>query len=121
MQPQQSKSTSNLFIVIGVIIALVVAGYFYFTRDRSSDAVLTSDSIENVQNDLVVILQKLQTVTLNSAILASIQETILHEGNHILFTEVPGRNNPFAPLSLTSVTQPATNPASASKATTVKK
>ena len=37
------KGNSKNLIIIGVIvIAIAVAGYFYFTRDQSSDEALTS-------------------------------------------------------------------------------
>lgn len=123
MQPQ-AKSSTNIFIILGVLAGLIIAGYFYFTRDRSADEVLTSDSISAVQNDLVVILQKLQTVSLDASIISSIQEPILRDDSHALTAETPGRVNPFAPLPsqlLTPITKSTVSPVPIVKSSGTKK
>lgn len=91
-----------MFIVIGVIIAVGVAGYFYISRDQSGDALLVStlpgEQAVSVDTELLAALGKLKNIQLNSAIFKSPLWVSLVDSGKTLTPQDKGRVNPFAPL-----------------------
>jgi hypothetical protein len=104
MQSGEKKSYTNTIILVTAAIGVFVAGYFYFTRDRSSDILLSSDIVNSsasIQGDLLVVLRQLAAVELDAAIFSDfIFKQSLTDFGRVLVPERPGKNNPFAPLSL---------------------
>jgi hypothetical protein len=76
----------------------------YFTRDRSSDILLTSDVVSSKTSkpgDLFSILQDLDRVKFTASIFNNpifTRRDILKDHSVTLTTQEPGRTNPFAPL-----------------------
>ncbi|HEU5114797.1 MAG TPA: hypothetical protein VFT82_03455 [Candidatus Paceibacterota bacterium] len=96
------SNSKNLIITIAIIIVIGVAGYYYTTRDRSSDQLLISDfstSSPAVDNDLLTALRALKQIRLDDSIFKNPVWTSLTDFSKTIPTEVPGRQNPFSPLS----------------------
>ena len=104
MQPPAKNSHLNTIILIAAAVGVLVAGYFYFTRDRSADVLLTSDIVNSsasVESDLLVVLRQLDAVDLDGAIFSDyVFKQLLTDFGKVLVPEKPGRSNPFAPLNL---------------------
>ncbi len=99
------ESSSNLknIIVIGVILLLVaLAGYWYATRDKSSDELLTSQDAgsetKSVDSDLLAALRELRKLRLDDSIFSDPVWLSLHDFGKTLAPQQSFRPNPFAPL-----------------------
>ncbi len=103
---ENTKSSGNMFIVIGVIIAIGVAGYLYISRDQSSDELLVStlpgQQATSVDAELLSALGRLKNIQLNDNIFKSPLWLSLVDSGKTLVPQDSGRVNPFAPLEASS-------------------
>lgn len=99
---QKQKSGKNLLIALVILVAIIVAGYFYATRDRSTDVLLTSvysnTGSSTVQTNLLTVLRQLRTLRLDDAIFSDPVWLSLRDFGQTLSPQPSGRVNPFAPL-----------------------
>ena|SRR6185369_15752420 len=100
---EKHNSGKNLLVTIVILAAVVIAGYFYATRDRSSDVLLTSvlssDAPTGVQGDLLSVLRQLKTLKLDDSIFQDPVWNTLHDFGQTLSPQPSFRQNPFAPLN----------------------
>jgi len=98
---QGSSNTKNLIIAGVVLIALIAAGYYYTTRDRSSaDLLIGIPTIENqiIDSDLLSTLSQLKRLRLDETIFSNPSFMSLTDQSKPLQAQTSGRTNPFAPL-----------------------
>lgn len=97
---KESLSRNKNLIIIGSLIALVVfAGYFYSTRDTSSDELLTTASATStVDGDLLPVLLQLRRLKLDDSLFRGQAWSSFNDFSKPLSPQAPGRQNPFAPL-----------------------
>ncbi len=107
MQDKQKSSSINLIIVIAIIIAVCVAGYFYMNRDQSSDDLLVSSmvgvsgsgsAVAPVDNQLLAALRDLRRLQLDDSLFKDPIWLSLRDFSQTLAPQEPYRPNPFAPL-----------------------
>jgi hypothetical protein len=102
---EKTKGRKNLYIALAVIIIIAVAGYFYASRDRSSDILLVSSPAgENVpvDSDLLSALQSLRKLKLDDSLFKSPLWISFTDFGQVIAPEPLGRPNPFAPFDATS-------------------
>lgn len=85
---------------IGGVLALVLAGYIYFTYFSGSGAPALSSTSETspVTTDLLMTLQSIHTIKLDNAIFSNPAFISLSDFGVTIPPEAVGRRNPFAPL-----------------------
>lgn len=100
----QSSNTKKIIIICALVAVLGLAIYFLFFRDTSTTTV-TFDQFGNpvqaqvIGSDLIELLGRLQSVTLDQTFLSSAAFINLTNFGIILPNETPGRTNPFEPLA----------------------
>ena len=99
---QGSSNTKNL-IIAGIILAiLLVAGYFYTTRERINDTDLLVGipitSEQEIDGDLLSTLRELKRLRLDESIFSNPSFVSLTDQSKPLPSQTSGRINPFAPL-----------------------
>ena len=101
---------NKVAVLAGVIVILL--GYVYFTYFASSTAPILTSSDQSVtlSQNLLVTLQNLHTIKLDSSIFSDPAFLSLSDFGVTIPTENVGRRNPFAP-SASGVAVPSTNPA----------
>jgi ABC-type oligopeptide transport system substrate-binding subunit len=101
MQPNTSSGSSKNLLFVGlVILALVVAAYFYFTADRTADTdLLDSVSVAPVDGDLLTTLEQLKAISLDEGVFANQVFLSLTDFSRDLVAQPTGRANPFAPFT----------------------
>lgn len=99
---KEKGNLKNLIIIGSILIAIALAAYFYFTRDQSGDAVLTStdagSAAASVDNELLAALHDLKKIKLDDSIFSNPTWLSLHDFGKVLAQQQPFRPNPFAPL-----------------------
>ena len=100
---EKVNTWKNPVIAILVLAMVVVAGYFYTTRNRESDTLLTdvsvADQVVTVDGDLLKTLGKLKKLQLDDSVFSDPVWQSLRDFGRTLSSEPKGRVNPFAPLS----------------------
>ncbi|HEU0080686.1 MAG TPA: hypothetical protein VFQ72_01505 [Candidatus Paceibacterota bacterium] len=104
---KEKGNLKNLLTVGGILIAVAVAAYFYFTRDQSGDELLSSTDAGSVpapiDGTLLAALQQLRKIHLDDSIFQrlnpALQSGQIRDFGQTLQSEEPYRQNPFAPLS----------------------
>jgi hypothetical protein len=95
------ESTNTKKIIIGAVTIVVLAFAVYYLFFRTKTPVVTLDQYGNpvvaqsVGADLVELLNKLQSVTLDQSIFKTPAFLYLTDFSVPLPTEAPGRKNPF--------------------------
>ena len=101
-----TKSKVNIGIIIGIFIAIGVAGYMYIKRDQSNPDLLTSvptDSIKSpVDSSFLTALLELKKHNLDKSIFESKVFNSLRDFSKPIAPQEKSRPNPFAPISTTS-------------------
>ncbi len=95
------KNTTNLIIAAVILILIGLAGYWYANRDQSSADLLTSttaSSSNSVDGDLLIALNELKHINLDSSIFTSPVWLSLSDFSQPIPAQSAGRPNPFAPL-----------------------
>ena len=99
---ENTKNWKNPIIVILILVIVFVAGYFYTTRNREGDVLLSNITPQNetsaVDGDLIKTLGKLQKLSMDDSIFSNSVWLSLHDFSRIISPEPKGRGNPFAPL-----------------------
>ena len=88
---------TKLFIGIGVILALVF-GYYYFFCCPSAAPNISTNTTSPVSQDLLVTLQNLHTITLDSGVFSDPVFVSLSDFGTTIPPQQTGRTNPFAPV-----------------------
>ncbi|MBX4209562.1 hypothetical protein KW799_02645 [Candidatus Parcubacteria bacterium] len=99
---KENANSRNLIIVIAIIVAIGIAGYFYASRDRSSDTLLTSESASesaSVDTDLLAALRALKKLKLDGGIFTDPAWATLKDFGKVLAPQPAGRANPFSAIS----------------------
>lgn len=101
MPPNTSSGSSKNLLFVGlVIVALVIAAYFYFTADRTSDRdLLESVSVASLDGDLLTTLEQLKTISLDETVFVNPIFLSLTDFSRELVAQPVGRVNPFAPFT----------------------
>lgn len=105
-----SHSKRNILIALLILAAVGAAGYFYTTRDRTSETDLlvgtpAGDVGGAVDGDLLSALGQLRRITLDDSVF---DDPIFKSFTDYSTTIVPqpsGRSNPFAPIEGATSTQ----------------
>jgi hypothetical protein len=102
---QGSSNTKNLIVAGVVLVAIIIAGYLYSTRDRIDDTDLLVgipiSSEKVIDGDLLSTLRELKRLRLDEAIFSSQSFLSLTDQSRPLPAQTSGRINPFAPLEST--------------------
>ena len=93
MKSGNNKRTLFLLLVLGVLLAIA---YPMFRGDVSSDAPIIDQA--SVSEEVVIMLNKLQSVDLNISTLDNTAFTYLKDITTLPLTLPVGRENPFAPV-----------------------
>jgi len=106
-----SSNTKNL-VIAGVILAvLIFAGYYYTTRDRSSNVdLLVNIPVEGnqvIDGDLLSTLGQLKRLRLDETIFSNQTFISLTDHSRPLSPQTSGRTNPFAPIDASSAFLPS--------------
>jgi hypothetical protein len=92
----------NLIISLVILAAVLVAGYYYSNRDRSTDDLLTSvpagETTGAVEGDLLSSLQELRKLKLDDSIFSGSVWASFADFGQTIPPQQAGRPNPFAPL-----------------------
>jgi hypothetical protein len=102
MQPNTPKNNKSLMLVGITVLALVVALFFYFNRDRSLDTDLLESApagLIAIDQDLLATLKELQAIKLNENIFVDRIFLGLVDFSRPIVPQPYGRPNPFAPFS----------------------
>jgi len=106
---ETTKSKMNVFIIIGIFIAVLVAGYLYITRDQSSPDLLVStptDAIASpVDGAFLAALLELKQHNLDKSLFDTKAWKSLRDFSKPLAPQDKYRPNPFAPLGATSTSE----------------
>ena len=98
----ENGKNKNILIVAAILVVLGVAGYFYATRDRTGDALLTatdfSTSTSAVDGDLLTALRQLKQLKLDASIFSNPVWESLTDFSSAIPPQPAGRPNPFLPL-----------------------
>ena len=87
----------KLFIGIGVILALVL-GYYYFFSGPSAAPNISTNTTSPVSQDLLVTLQNLHTISLDPGVFSDPVFVSLSDFGTTIPPQQTGRANPFAPV-----------------------
>jgi len=100
MNPNKSKKSKTLIIVVAVIIAVFVGYSLFFTGNADDLATLSPQDINQNQtgNDLLIIFAELSALNLDPAILQNPVFISLQDFSQEIPNEPSGRANPFAPI-----------------------
>jgi hypothetical protein len=96
---KEKGNLKNIIIIAAIILAIGFAGYFYATRDQSSDDLLTGEmagAASAVDGDLISALASLRRLRLDDSIFKSPTWTTLTDFGQTLSPLPSGRPNPFA-------------------------
>jgi len=107
------KLNKNYIIIGAIVLVVIIAGYFYATRDQSPDATLVATTATTtVDSDLLSALRELRKLHLDDTIFTSQAWLSLTDFGKTLAPMASGRPNPFAPLdaSVLASTTPLSNP-----------
>ncbi|MDP1624887.1 MAG: hypothetical protein Q8L64_03885 [bacterium] len=106
---KESTSNKSLAIFLIILVAIGVAGYFYTTRDRSSDQLLVGVPVNTtaIGSDLLKALGQLNTIRLDVKIFEDKVFMSLNDIGTKLTPQTPGRPNPFAPINTSAIVSPA--------------
>jgi hypothetical protein len=99
---QETGNKKNLIIVAVIILGLGAAVYFYISRDRTSDELLTGvpagTALATVDGTLLSALRELKKLKLDDSIFKNPIWLSLSDFGRTLAPQPSGRPNPFAPL-----------------------
>ena len=100
MNPNKSKKSKTLIIVVAMIIAAFVGYSLFFTGNADDLATLSPQDINQNQtgNDLLIIFAELSALNLDPAILRNPVFISLQDFSQEIPSEPSGRVNPFAPI-----------------------
>lgn len=100
----KEKVNKKNLIIIGVLVVIIgIAGYFYSTRDQTSDTLLSSEfstTTTVVDSDLLSALRELKKLRLDDSIFTNPVWMSLNDFGKTLADQPKGRPNPFLPLDL---------------------
>lgn len=91
----------NIIVLGAAVLIIIVAGYFYATRDRSADVSLTSTQAglsTTVDDTLLSSLRQLRKLKLDNSLFANSVWLSLNDFSKGLSPQPQSRPNPFAPL-----------------------
>jgi len=95
-----SKYKSVLFLLAALAVAFFAYTYFFPSGEDSGEALTSEDLVASpIENELVQLLLRLESVTLPEAIFGNSSFQSLEDFSQQIPEEPRGRENPFAPFS----------------------
>ena len=102
-----SPNVKKILIVLGTLIALGFLGYYFLIRSSTSVAdLIVSSSGEAIGQDILVLVDKLKTISIDSSFLTGALFTSLKDFGTPLVPESQGRSNPFGSIGSESNVPP---------------
>ena len=90
-------------------ILVVSIGYYLYSKNQSVVSIITPAETEGVGNDILALVEKLKTVSIDSSFLSSPLFTSLMDFKTALVPEAVGRSNPFSTIGVQAVKFTSTN------------
>lgn len=98
----KEQGNSNVFIVLAIFVAIGIAGYFYITRDQSTEDLLVSTVMDAqsapLDSNFIVALNELKRLKLDDSLFSTALWKSLTDFGQELAPQEKFRPNPFAPL-----------------------
>jgi len=94
--------SSNITKIVVLIVLLALAGGGYYLYSNGSidipTELITSDQTSVVGQDIIVLVSKLNSISIDTDVFSSVLFTSLKDISKMIDTESVGRPNPFAPI-----------------------
>ena len=84
-------------------------GYYFYSKNQSVVSIITPAETEGVGDDILALVEKLKTVSIDASFLSSPLFTSLRDFKTALVPESVGRSNPFGAIGLETVKFTGTN------------
>lgn len=96
---ENNSRTTVVLIILGLVIAAAVVYLLFFRTDPSAALVAELQPVGAAEVTFINLVTQIEPITFNTGILSDPRFMALEDISTAILPEVPGRNDPFGPVS----------------------